>query len=140
MMCSEKAMCFRTTNERTSEKMSRCGDHSQSSRKITRVGCIMLSKLNTVCLSRHVQWTHCLIRLSTSYAANRPSQVKFDSESDAYAYKSKGELFRGWFVFKLCSYTPLVNRLNQVERPFLSEKMNLVCFSHSFRFSMVYAV
>ena len=76
----------------------------------------MLSKLNTSCLLRHVQWTPCLIRWSTSYALNRPTQVKFDSVSDAYGYKSKGELFRGWLVFKLCSYTSLVNRLNQVEQ------------------------
>lgn len=79
----------------------------------------MLSKLNTTYLLRNVQQTFCLIRSSTSYAANRPSEVKFDSVSDAYGYKSKGELFRGWFVFKLCSYTSLVNQLNQVESRFL---------------------
>lgn len=102
----------------------------------------MLSKLNTTCLSRHVQWTCCLIRSSTSFTVNQPSEVKFDSVSDAYGYKSKGELFRGWLVFKLCSYTPLVNRLNQVEKLFLalSQKMTLVCLSPSSRFSMVYAV
>ena len=74
----------------------------------------MLSKLQTPYLLCNIRWTYCLIRSSTFYTPDKRSQVKFDSISTAYGYKSKSELFRGWLVFKLCSYTSLVDHLNEV--------------------------
>ena len=54
------------------------------------------------------------MRLSASYSIDEGKTVKLDSVSAAYGYKSRGELLRGWLVFKLCSYTFLVNRLTTV--------------------------
>ncbi|UJR25210.1 hypothetical protein I4U23_006562 [Adineta vaga] len=53
------------------------------------------------------------IRSSVINTSKIDGNIRFDSMSAAYGYKSKYELFRGWFVFKLCSYTSLVNYLSQ---------------------------
>jgi hypothetical protein len=76
----------------------------------------MLSKTIRLCKLNKVQITQRCIRLSASNLTKNPDNVSFNSISDAYGYKSKYELFRGWFVFKLCSYTSLVNHLSQVKQ------------------------
>ena len=61
-----------------------------------------------------------ILQYSTRSFASNPKEshekINFDSISTAYGYKSKRELFRGWFVFKLCSYSLLVNYLSEVSR------------------------
>ena len=54
------------------------------------------------------------LRSSASNVTQPVQDIKFDSPTSAYGYKTTGELFRGWLVFKLCSYTSLVNHLSQV--------------------------
>jgi hypothetical protein len=76
----------------------------------------MLSKMIRLCKLHKVQITQRCIRLSASNLTKNHESVSFNSISDAYGYKSKYELFRGWFVFKLCSYTSLVNHLSQVKQ------------------------
>jgi hypothetical protein len=83
----------------------------------------MLSKLGRQCLISRAHIIQNCVYSSSSQSLNDPSKVKFDSISDAYGYKSKSELFRGWFVFKLCSYTSLVNHLSKV-----NEDINFILF------------
>jgi len=59
--------------------------------------------------------TQCFVRSAVSSLTKNYEKVEFDSISASYGYKSKRELVRGWFVFKLCSYTSLVNHLSQVK-------------------------
>ena len=67
------------------------------------------------CKPHKAQITKYFIRSSSTLnSIKNHEKVKFDSISDAYGYKSKRELFRGWLVFKLCSYTSLVNHLTPV--------------------------
>jgi hypothetical protein len=68
------------------------------------------------CKLPKVQITKYFVRSSALNLTKNHEKVKFDSISDAYGYKSKRELFRGWFVFKLCSYTSLVNHLSEVNQ------------------------
>jgi hypothetical protein len=74
----------------------------------------MLSKMFKQCRSHKVQVIQCLVRSTTSNLIKDHESVSFDSISAAYGYKSKRELFRGWVVFKLCSYKSFVNHLSQV--------------------------
>ncbi len=68
--------------------------------------------------------TQCFIRSTVSSFTKNDEKVEFDSISASYGYKSKRELVRGWFVFKLCSYQSLVNHLSQVNKN-LKFKSNL---------------
>jgi hypothetical protein len=74
----------------------------------------MLSKLVKQCKPYKLQITQYFVRSSASNFTKADEKIKFDSISTAYGYKSTRELFRGWFVFKLCSYKSLVNHLSQV--------------------------
>lgn len=74
----------------------------------------MLSKTIKRCTPYKLQVTQYLARSTGSNVTKTHEKVEFDSISTSYGYKSTRELFRGWFVFKLCSYTSLVNNLSQV--------------------------
>ncbi|CAF3888602.1 unnamed protein product [Rotaria sp. Silwood2] len=78
------------------------------------------------CKLHNVQITQCFIRSLASNSRENHEKVKFDSISAAYGYKSKRELFRGWFVFKLCSYSSLVNNLSKlftISRTILGQRL-----------------
>jgi hypothetical protein len=75
----------------------------------------MLSKAMRLCKRHKIQSTQHYIRSSVANFTKNHENISFDSISAAYGYKSRNELFRGWFVFKLCSYTSLVNHLSQVK-------------------------
>ncbi|CAF4340251.1 unnamed protein product, partial [Adineta steineri] len=74
----------------------------------------MLSKMIGQCKLNRVQIVQQCIRSSVSNTTTNYENIRFDSISTAYGYKSKYELFRGWLVFKLCSYKSLVNHLSQL--------------------------
>ncbi|CAF0731868.1 unnamed protein product [Rotaria sp. Silwood1] len=75
----------------------------------------MLSKMIRQCqLYNNVHIKRCFVRSLALNSKENHEKVKFDSIAAAYGYKSKYELFRGWFVFKLCSYSSLVNRLSKL--------------------------
>ncbi|CAF3494106.1 unnamed protein product [Rotaria socialis] len=70
----------------------------------------MIGKLNP----HRIQITRYSVRFFASNIKENHEKVNFNSISAAYGYKSNRELFRGWFVFKLCSYSSLVDRLSQL--------------------------
>jgi hypothetical protein len=74
----------------------------------------MLSKMIKHCRPYKTQIIQCLVRSTASNLTKTYEKVEFNSILTAYGYKTKHELFRGWFVFKLCSYTSLINHLSQV--------------------------
>jgi len=74
----------------------------------------MLSKIIKHSKPYKTEIIQCFIRSSASNLTKKYEKIEFDSILTAYGYKSKRELFRGWLVFKLCSYTSLVNHLSQV--------------------------
>ncbi|CAF1167857.1 unnamed protein product [Adineta ricciae] len=74
----------------------------------------MLSKLIRRKQSFPVVFIQQCMRSSVLNPSRTNDEVRFDSITTAYGYKSKYELYRGWAVFKLCSYTSLVNRLTQL--------------------------
>lgn len=76
----------------------------------------MLSKTIHRCKPYKLQITQCLTRSTVSKLSKTNDKVEFNSISTAYGYKSTRELFRGWLVFKLCSYKSLVNNLSQVNQ------------------------
>lgn len=66
------------------------------------------------CQAHKIQIIRCFTRPLASQLKGNYEKVNFDSITAAYGYKSKYELFRGWLVFKLCSYSSLINYLPQV--------------------------
>ena len=78
----------------------------------------MLSKVIQPCKLIRFQIPQCHIRTTatTSNLIKTDEKIRFDSVSTVYDYKSTRELFRGWLVFKLCSYTSLINHLTQVNQ------------------------
>ena len=78
----------------------------------------MLSKTIRQYRPNRIQVTQYLVRSFASNLTQTDEKIKFDSISTTYGYKSTKELFRGWLVFKLCSYTSLVNHLSQVNSIF----------------------
>ena len=74
----------------------------------------MLSKLIKQYKPHSLQTTAYLIRSSATNLVKTNENLNFDSIATAYGYKSTQELFRGWLVFKLCSYKSLVDHLSQV--------------------------
>jgi hypothetical protein len=74
----------------------------------------MFSKLINRYKPYKLQNTKYLLRSSATNLAKTDENINFDSIATAYGYKSTQELFRGWLVFKLCSYKSLVDHLSQV--------------------------
>ena len=91
----------------------------------------MLSKLIRQCKPFRCQITQSFVRTSTSNLVKTDEKIKFDSVSTVYDYKSTGELFRGWFVFKLCSYSSLINHLTRVKECL---SLTLIGFSNDFSY------
>ncbi|CAF1180011.1 unnamed protein product [Rotaria sordida] len=86
----------------------------------------MLLKMIRQYKLQNVQTIQCFVRALASNSKNNHEKVKFDSSATAYGHKSKSELFRGWFVFKLCSYSSLVNNLSQlfnISRTILGQRL-----------------
>lgn len=74
----------------------------------------MISNLAKLNLLRQVPLRSQFVSTATASTINSSPKVDFESISAAYGYKSKSEIFRGWLVFKLCSYNSLVDHLGQV--------------------------
>jgi hypothetical protein len=74
----------------------------------------MLSKVIKQYRPHAKQVTQYFVRSTVTNLTKNYKNIEFDSISTAYGYKSNRELIRGWFVFKLCSYTSLVDHLPQV--------------------------
>jgi hypothetical protein len=84
----------------------------------------MLSKLIKQYKPYKFQIIQYFVRSSATNLTKADEQINFNSIATTYGYKSTRELFRGWFVFKLCSYQSLVNHLSQVNKS-LKFKSNL---------------
>lgn len=74
----------------------------------------MLSKVINPC--KLIRFQIIRTTATTSNIIKTDEKIRFDSVSTVYDYKSTRELVRGWFVFKLCSYSSLINHLTRVNQ------------------------